>query len=103
MKTINALKTESEWSSLGLKLYLQGAIASDRLKYENSATVTYEFVSKAISIYEEDIHESKEQVLIVQLLIGTIQRLVSLGGMLIFFTRNRVSHGSFFQKKILIL
>jgi vacuolar protein sorting-associated protein 35 len=78
MKTINALKTESEWSSLGLKLYLQGAIASDQIQYENSDTVTYEFVSKAISIYEEDIHESKEQVLIVHLLIGSIQRLVSL-------------------------
>ena len=75
MKTINALKSEADCSSIALKLYIQGALSSDKIDYENSATVTYEFISKAISIYEEDIDESKEQVRVVHILIGTLQQL----------------------------
>ncbi|KAE9551852.1 hypothetical protein FO519_004926 [Halicephalobus sp. NKZ332] len=75
MKTINALKSEADCSAVALKLYIQGALSSDVIAYENSATVTYEFISKAISIYEEDIDESKEQVRVVHILIGTLQQL----------------------------
>lgn len=78
MKTINAIKSEADCPEIALKLYIQGALSSDSIDYENSSTVTYEFISKAISIYEEDIHDSKEQIRIVHLLIGTLQSLKRL-------------------------
>lgn len=48
MGTIGALITTAELDELPLKLYLEGAIVSDKVNFEDSATITYEFMSKVI-------------------------------------------------------
>uniref|UniRef100_A0A914DM28 Vacuolar protein sorting-associated protein 35 n=1 Tax=Acrobeloides nanus TaxID=290746 RepID=A0A914DM28_9BILA len=78
MNTINALKSEADLNEIGLRFYLQGAIVADKIPFENSPTVSYEFISNAFSIYEEEISESREQVQALTLLIGTIQQMKHL-------------------------
>ncbi|TMS35507.1 hypothetical protein L596_002898 [Steinernema carpocapsae] len=78
MNTVSALITTGELADLPLRLYLTGANVADKIDFENSATVTYEFISKALSVYEEDISDSKAQLTAIQLLIGTIQQVCSL-------------------------
>ncbi|KAK0395806.1 hypothetical protein QR680_001438 [Steinernema hermaphroditum] len=78
MNTITALITTSELSDLPLRLYLAGAVVADKISFDKSSTVTYEFISKAFSVYEEEISDSKAQLTAIQLLIGTIQQVRSL-------------------------
>ncbi|VDN02550.1 unnamed protein product [Thelazia callipaeda] len=75
MHTIDALVSAAELSQLPIRLYLQGVLVADQVKFENSVTVTYEFFSKAFSIYEEEIADSREQFAAMSLLIGTLERV----------------------------
>ncbi|KAI1700562.1 vacuolar protein sorting-associated protein 35 domain-containing protein [Ditylenchus destructor] len=78
MDTINALRMQAEMPEIALRFYLQSALVSDRITFDKSSSVTYEFVSKAFAIYEEDISESREQVQSLTLLLATIQRICQL-------------------------
>lgn len=63
---------------LALRFCLQSALLSNGIHCDKSASITYEFISKAFSIYEEDISESREQVQGLTLLIATIQQIDQL-------------------------
>uniref|UniRef100_A0A7E4W5A2 Vacuolar protein sorting-associated protein 35 n=1 Tax=Panagrellus redivivus TaxID=6233 RepID=A0A7E4W5A2_PANRE len=78
LKTIIALKSEAEQGPLALRMYLQAAIVNDRIVYENNEVMTYEFISKAFTVYEEEIHDSREQTYFLNALIGTIQKTTQL-------------------------
>uniref|UniRef100_A0A1I8AX68 Vacuolar protein sorting-associated protein 35 n=1 Tax=Meloidogyne hapla TaxID=6305 RepID=A0A1I8AX68_MELHA len=54
------------------------AIISDRIDFDKTSEITYEFISKAFSVYEEEISESREQVQSLTLLIATITQIKSL-------------------------
>lgn len=60
---------------MALRFCLQSSLLSDLIHSDKSGSITYEFVSKAFSIYEEDISESREQVQCLTLLIATIQQI----------------------------
>ncbi|KHN79252.1 Vacuolar protein sorting-associated protein 35 [Toxocara canis] len=75
MHTIGALVSTAELAQLPLRLYLHGAIIADQIPFANNATVAYEFISKAFSLYEEEISDSRAQLAAISLLTGTIQRI----------------------------
>lgn len=75
MHTVDALVSIAELSQLPIRLYLQGVLIADQIRFENSVTVAYEFFSKAFSIYEEEIADSRAQLAAISLLIGTLERV----------------------------
>uniref|UniRef100_A0A8R1XNJ2 Vacuolar protein sorting-associated protein 35 n=1 Tax=Onchocerca volvulus TaxID=6282 RepID=A0A8R1XNJ2_ONCVO len=75
MHTIDALVSSAELSQLPIRLYLQGVLIADQIKFENNVTVAYEFFSKAFSIYEEEVADSRAQLAAISLLIGTLERV----------------------------
>lgn len=74
LQTITALTKISP--EVSLRLFLQGALTADQI---SSETITYEFVSQAFSLYEEEVTESRAQQAALTLIIGTIERLSCLG------------------------
>uniref|UniRef100_A0A915PJP0 Glucuronosyltransferase n=1 Tax=Setaria digitata TaxID=48799 RepID=A0A915PJP0_9BILA len=75
MQTVDALVSSAELSQLPIRLYLQGVLIADQIKFENNVTVAYEFFSKAFSIYEEEVADSRAQLAAISLLIGTLERV----------------------------
>ncbi|VDK67338.1 unnamed protein product [Litomosoides sigmodontis] len=75
MHTVDALVSSAELSQLPIRLYLQGVLVADQIKFENNVTVAYEFFSKAFSIYEEEVADSRTQLAAMSLLIGTLERV----------------------------
>uniref|UniRef100_A0A8R1E0M6 Vacuolar protein sorting-associated protein 35 n=1 Tax=Caenorhabditis japonica TaxID=281687 RepID=A0A8R1E0M6_CAEJA len=78
MGTIGALVSSAELAELPLKLYLNGAITADRVPFEDNHTVVYEFVSKAMSIMEDDVSDSRDRVRCLQLTVGTLLKTTHL-------------------------
>lgn len=72
--TITALN-DSNCPSLCLRLYLQAALNASKTGSENSETIAYEFATKALSLYEEEISDSKERLSALLLIIGTIKEI----------------------------
>ncbi|CAG0880651.1 unnamed protein product [Darwinula stevensoni] len=66
---------KADYAELPMRLLLQGALASDQLGFEKRETVAYEFISEAISLYEEEISESKAQLTAITLIIGTLEKM----------------------------
>lgn len=75
MHTVDALVSTAELSQLPIRLYLQGVLIADQIQFDNSVTVAYEFFSKAFSIYEEEVADSRAQLAAISLLIGTLERV----------------------------
>jgi len=63
-------------AELGVKLYLQTAVAADTLAALGSrdefGPIMYELISQAFVLYEEEIGDSKAQSRNIKLLIGTL-------------------------------
>ncbi|CAO4365744.1 unnamed protein product [Caenorhabditis nigoni] len=78
MGTIGALVSTAELAELPMKLYLNGAITADRVPFEDNHTVVYEFVSKALSILEDDVVDSRDRVRCLQLTVGTLLKTTHL-------------------------
>uniref|UniRef100_A0A915P651 Vacuolar protein sorting-associated protein 35 n=1 Tax=Meloidogyne floridensis TaxID=298350 RepID=A0A915P651_9BILA len=78
INTMNVLRQQAERPALALRFYLQSAIIADRINFDKTSETTYEFISKAFSVYEEEISESREQVQSLTLLIATITQIKSL-------------------------
>ncbi|KAK7114883.1 vacuolar protein sorting-associated protein 35-like [Littorina saxatilis] len=76
--TIGAL-IKAEQAEIPLRLFLQGAVAAGRTKFENSETVAYEFFSQAFSLYEDEISDSKAQLAAITLIIGTLEQMSCFG------------------------
>ncbi|VEN33480.1 unnamed protein product [Callosobruchus maculatus] len=73
-QTITAL-VKAELAELPLRLFLQGALAIDRIAFENHETVAYEFMSQAFSLYEDEISDSKAQLAAITLIVGTLEQI----------------------------
>ncbi|KAL3286540.1 hypothetical protein HHI36_001045 [Cryptolaemus montrouzieri] len=73
-QTIMAL-VKAELAELPLRLFLQGALAIDQIKFENHETVAYEFMSQAFSLYEDEISDSKAQLAAITLIVGTLEQI----------------------------
>ncbi|XP_035219930.1 vacuolar protein sorting-associated protein 35-like isoform X2 [Stegodyphus dumicola] len=74
LQTINVL-IKAEMAELPLRLFLQGALASGQIGYENHEAVAYEFVSQAFSLYEDEISDSKAQLAAITLIIATVEQM----------------------------
>lgn len=77
-QTIGAL-IKAEQAEIPLRLFLQGALAAGKIKFENSETVAYEFFSQAFSLYEDEISDSKAQLAAITLMIGTLEQMSCFG------------------------
>ncbi|XP_057653454.1 vacuolar protein sorting-associated protein 35 isoform X2 [Diorhabda carinulata] len=73
-QTITAL-VKAELAELPLRLFLQGALAIDKIGFENHETVAYEFMSQAFSLYEDEISDSKAQLAAITLIVGTLEQI----------------------------
>ncbi|KAK9886294.1 hypothetical protein WA026_015805 [Henosepilachna vigintioctopunctata] len=73
-QTVMAL-VKAELAELPLRLFLQGALAIDQIKFENHETVAYEFMSQAFSLYEDEISDSKAQLAAITLIVGTLEQI----------------------------
>lgn len=72
--TINAL-SKADLAELPLRLFLQGALTASEISFSNQELVAYEFMSQAISIYEEEIADSRAQLSAVMLIVGTLEQM----------------------------
>ncbi|RZF33303.1 hypothetical protein LSTR_LSTR007648 [Laodelphax striatellus] len=71
-QTITAL-TKAELAELPLRLFLQGALAINRMQFDNHETVAYEFLTQAFSLYEDEISDSKAQLAAITLLVASFE------------------------------
>lgn len=70
---------KQELSDLALRLYLQGALCIDQIQYENHETVAYDFITRAVSLYEDEISDSKAQLAAITLIISTYEQMSCFG------------------------
>lgn len=75
-QTINALIKAELPAELAFRLFLQGAITLCEIGNENSLNITYEFISQAISLYDEEIATNKLSA--ITLIIGTCQNILHM-------------------------
>ncbi|XP_015795214.2 vacuolar protein sorting-associated protein 35 [Tetranychus urticae] len=73
-QTISALN-ESNCPDICLRLYLQAALNASKVGLKTCETLADEFVTKAVSIYEEEICETKERFSSLILIIGAIKEI----------------------------
>lgn len=72
--TITAL-VKADLAELPLRLFLQGALAIDKIGFDNHETVAYEFLSQAFTLYEDEISDSKAQLAAITLIVGTLEQM----------------------------
>lgn len=72
--TITSL-VKAELAELPLRLFLQGALAIDQIRFDNHETIAYEFMSQAFSLYEDEISDSKAQLSAITLIVGTLEQI----------------------------
>ncbi|CAJ0920055.1 unnamed protein product, partial [Mesorhabditis belari] len=75
MGTIGALITTGEMTQLPLNLYLEGAIVANRIKFSENAMVVYEFISKALSVLEDEIADSRERLSALALVTNSVLKV----------------------------
>lgn len=76
--TIGAL-IKAELPELSLRMFLQGALCASQISFETQETVTYEYMSQAFTLFEEEISDSKAQLAAAVLLFATFERLTCFG------------------------
>ncbi|VDP00365.1 unnamed protein product [Soboliphyme baturini] len=74
-QTVSVLMNDAQFPDMALRLFLQGACIADEIKFESHEIVAYEYMSQAISIYEEEISDSRAQLAAITLIIGTLQKI----------------------------
>lgn len=77
-QTINALIKAELPAEMAFRLFLNGSIALCEIAYDNCENITYEFISQAIALYDEDIATNKFNA--ISLVIGTCQRILHVFG-----------------------
>ena len=74
-QTITAIMKDSNCPDLCLRLFLEAALTSSRSRIENKETISYEFVSQAFAVYEEEISDSKQQLASLVLIMSTVKEI----------------------------
>ena len=77
-QTINALIKAELPAELAFRLFLNGAQTLCEIAYENCENITYEFISQAIALYDDDIATNKFNS--ISLIIGTCQKILHIFG-----------------------
>ena len=75
-QTINALIKAELPAELPFRIFLQGSIALCQLNYENCENITYEFISQAIALYDEEIATNKYNA--ITSIIGACQKILHI-------------------------
>jgi len=73
-QTISAL-SDSNSPDLCLHLFLQAALNANKTRVKDKEAVAYEFSTKALSIYEDEISDSKQRLSCLLLIIATIKEI----------------------------
>jgi len=77
-KVITGL-TKAEYIDLAFRLFLQAALTADKIEFEQAESIAYEFMSQAITLYEEEISDSNAQTAAITLLIGSLEAMSCFG------------------------
>lgn len=77
-QTINALIKAELPAELAFRLFLNGSHALCQIAYDNCENITYEFISQAIALYDDDIATNKFNA--ISLIIGTCQKILHIFG-----------------------
>ncbi|KAL5248608.1 hypothetical protein ACHWQZ_G017700 [Mnemiopsis leidyi] len=80
LQYINSLLSalvKAEYWDLALRLFLQSALICDLMGIQTAETIAYEFVSRAFAIYEEEVSDSKAQLVAISLIIATFERTIN--------------------------
>lgn len=72
---IVTLLKEGNCPELCLRLFLEAALNAAKSEIGDFESISYEFISQAFSIYEEEISDSKEQTLCLLLIIATVKNI----------------------------
>lgn len=72
---IMSLLKESNCPDLCLQLFLEAALNCSKSGITDRESISYEFVSQAFAIYEEEISDSKSQTLCLLLIISTVKNV----------------------------
>lgn len=72
---IVTLLKEGNCSELCLRLFLEAALNAAKSEIADCESISYEFISQAFSIYEEEISDSKEQALCLMLIIASVKNI----------------------------
>jgi len=77
INSLLAVLVKAELWDLSLRLFLQAALACDLMGIQTAETIAYEFVSQAFAIYEEEVSDSKAQLVAISLIVATFERTVN--------------------------
>lgn len=77
-QTINALIKADLPAELAFRLFLNGALTLSEIAYDACENITYEFISQAIALYDDDIATNKFNS--ISLIIGTCQKVLHIFG-----------------------
>jgi len=77
VNTLLAILVKAEYWELSLRLFLQSALVCDMVGLEAAESISYEFVSQAFAIYEEEVGDSKAQLVAISLIVATFERTVN--------------------------
>ncbi|UXI19240.1 transferase CAF17 [Sarcoptes scabiei] len=72
---IVTLLQDGNCPELCLRLFLEAALNAARSEVSGYDSISYDFISQALSVYEEEISDSKEQSLCLLLIIGTVKNI----------------------------
>ncbi|CAH8863321.1 unnamed protein product [Trichobilharzia szidati] len=67
-------------SESALRLFLHSALVIDRIKFKNQESMIYEFVSQALTLYEEAVSDSHAQVEAIALITSTLCQITCFTG-----------------------
>jgi len=70
-----AALVKAEMADLPLRLFLQGALAVSQIPFATHESLAYEFLSQAVTLYEEEISDSKAQFAALTLMAATLEKL----------------------------
>ncbi|KAF5400990.1 Vacuolar protein sorting-associated protein 35 [Paragonimus heterotremus] len=62
----------SDAPELALRLFLQAALVLDRIPFSKRESITYEFISQALTLYEEGVSETRGQINAIRLITSTL-------------------------------
>eukprot|EP00055_Hartaetosiga_balthica_P014805 m.83506 g.83506 ORF g.83506 m.83506 type:complete len:781 (-) comp8691_c2_seq1:2109-4451(-) len=69
-----------DFYELGIHLFLQASLAVSATPVEKSDHIAYDYFTQVITSYEEEIGDSKKQVSIMNLVVGTLNKISCFSG-----------------------
>eukprot|EP00039_Didymoeca_costata_P001204 m.50570 g.50570 ORF g.50570 m.50570 type:complete len:795 (-) comp10679_c1_seq1:122-2506(-) len=70
---------KADYHDLAFRLFLQAALGANKTSFDATESIAYEFMSQAITLYEEEVSDSSAQIKCITLLVGTLEQMSCFG------------------------